>query len=247
MADKKPNSVLFSLKELRRIEDDRVEQEETSKKQQEESERMAKEQAEREAVEAEERKVQEEQDRIRAEQDEKERQQREGELRLQESERQARIQAEMELQRAREEAAIKAKALEKKVPWVPIGIAIAVLVAAIAGLGYYSFQQKEQEKIMQAELAKKRAEHEKFRAEMDEKERLHQELEEKLAQQKRDLEDKLSAAKDDAEKDLLRKQLAEQRDKAASLRSSRARQRAAAKKRAKKLSIGDTSDPIHGL
>ena len=61
------------------------------------------------------------------------------------------------------------------------------------------------------------------------------------------LETKLTAAKDDAEKDLLRKQLAAQRERETRLRSSRSRQKAAERRRAKNLRIGDTSDPIHGL
>ena len=76
---------------------------------------------------------------------------------------------------------------------------------------------------------------------------LEQRQQETLAKQKRDLETKLTAAKGDAEKNLLRKQLAAQRDKETRLRSSRARQKAKERKRAKNLRIGDTSDPIHGL
>ena len=45
MAERRPNSVLFSLKELRRIEDDRVKQEETDEQKRKDAEVRAKEDA----------------------------------------------------------------------------------------------------------------------------------------------------------------------------------------------------------
>ena len=128
-----------------------------------------------------------------------------------------------------------------------VALLLIITLGSLGYLGYYSFQRKEQEKLMQAELAQKRQEHEKFRAEMAERERLYHEQQETLAREKRELESKVSAAKDDANKDLLRKQLARQREREAALANSRARQKAKSRKRAKKLRIGDTSNPIHGL
>jgi len=59
------NSVLFSLRELRRIEDDRVKKEQETARAKADAERQAREDAERRAREAEEQRVREEQERIR--------------------------------------------------------------------------------------------------------------------------------------------------------------------------------------
>lgn len=95
------NSVLVSLKELRRIEEKRVDQEEEGKRRAElerrkridEEQRMARELAERRKAEAEEQRRQEQQQR--------EREAREERLRLAEAERRARVEAEMALERER--------------------------------------------------------------------------------------------------------------------------------------------------
>ena len=74
MSSQRPseNSVLFSLRELRRIEDDRVKKEQETVRAKAEAERQAKEAAEQATREAEARRVHEEQDRIRREHEEHE-------------------------------------------------------------------------------------------------------------------------------------------------------------------------------
>jgi len=246
--ERKPNSVLFSLKELRRIEEDRVLSEEEQQKQKEEEEKRAKEEAERQAIEGKERARQEEQERVRQEQEQVERKAREEQLRLQEAETRARIEAETDLQKARQEAELKAKALEKKVPWIPIGIAIVLLLAGLAGLGVYSMKQKEQrelalKKARVAELARQKA-----LKQWEEKERQMEEKQQRLNMQINDLDAKLSSAKNDAERDLLRKQLRDQQERARQLQNQRARQRTIRKRKAKKLKgFMGGSDPLQGL
>src|SRR6478609_1540571 len=91
MAERRENSVLFSLNELRNIESDRVRGEEEAEEARIEAERRAREDEIRRAKEAEEAKRRAEEDRIRRDIEEKERIVRENELRLKESERRARI------------------------------------------------------------------------------------------------------------------------------------------------------------
>src|SRR5205085_1495635 len=76
------NSVLFSLKELRQIEEERVKQEEDAERARLEAERRAKDEAERLARDEAERKVRDEQDRVSRAQAERERQIREEQMRL---------------------------------------------------------------------------------------------------------------------------------------------------------------------
>src|SRR5437016_8492169 len=104
MSDRRENSVLFSLRELRTIEDDRVQQEADAEKARIESERRAREDEIRRAKEAEESKVRAAEDKIRREQEERERVERERELRLKEPERRAQIEAASRLEQHRIEA-----------------------------------------------------------------------------------------------------------------------------------------------
>src|SRR6185369_16742017 len=71
MFEQRENSVLFSLKELRRIEDDRIRQEEADVQARVEAERHAREEAERRAREEVERRARDEADRVRKIEDDK--------------------------------------------------------------------------------------------------------------------------------------------------------------------------------
>src|SRR2546423_15047796 len=82
MPEQRENSVLFSLKELRRIEDDRIRQEETDARARVEAERKAREDAERKAREDVERRHREEEDRIRPGEPEKGGRERGGQMRV---------------------------------------------------------------------------------------------------------------------------------------------------------------------
>src|SRR6185312_8499915 len=133
MAERRENSVLFSLNELRNIESDRVKGEEDAERARIEAERRAREEEIRRAKEAEEAKRRAEEDRIKREADEKERVAREHDLRLKESERRAQIEAAARLEQARIEAEARARIEGKKFPTTQVvaGVVALVLVAGV--------------------------------------------------------------------------------------------------------------------
>jgi len=134
MLDSRDNSVLKSLKELRKQEEDRVNKERAEAEARAEGERRAKEAAERQAREAAERAKREEEDRVRRIEEEKLAREREERLRLEESERRARIEAEAQLQRERMQLEVQAKTAAKAKGLPPgIIVAIAAVVLVIAG------------------------------------------------------------------------------------------------------------------
>ena len=91
------NSVLFSLKELRRLEDERVKAEADARRAQAEAERRAKVEAEQRARDEETRRAREEEERRRRAESEREARQREDRLRVEEAERRARVEGELKL------------------------------------------------------------------------------------------------------------------------------------------------------
>jgi colicin import membrane protein len=144
MAERRENSVLFSLRELRQIEDDRVKQEEEEVRRREEAMRQARlaeerarleaeERVRREAEEAEIRRLQQEELRVREEQ-----------LRLEEAARRHQIdaQARLEEQRLRMEIDAKTQLAARRKPWGLISAA-AVLFVLVAGLGIFLYVQKQ--------------------------------------------------------------------------------------------------------
>jgi len=151
------NSVLFSLKELRNIEEDRVKQEEHARQAAIEAERRAKEEAIRRAKEEDEQRAIAERDRLARLEQEKERQMREERLRVEESERRARVEAAARLEEARIHAEVQAKAQMKKAPvGAIVGAVVAVVVLAGGALGYVlgvyvPAQREEQARIAAAE------------------------------------------------------------------------------------------------
>ena len=133
MLDSRDNSVLKSLKELRKQEDDRVKKEQAEVQARAEAERKAKADAERKAKEDVERAKREEEERVRKIEQEKLAREREEHLRLEEAERKARIDAEAQLQRERMhlEAQVKTATKAKGLPMgVIVGIAVARLMLA---------------------------------------------------------------------------------------------------------------------
>jgi colicin import membrane protein len=93
-SDRPENSVLLSLKELRRREDERVKAEADARRAQAEAERRAKVEAEQRARDEETRRAREEEERRHAE---REARQREDRLRVEEAERRARVEGELKL------------------------------------------------------------------------------------------------------------------------------------------------------
>ncbi len=144
MAERRENSVLFSLRELRKIEDDRVKQEQ--------DEVVRRDLEAKEKVAAEERRQRDEAARAareaeaaeRARQEEATRQAREEQLRLEVAERKHRVEAQMKLEEQRLKMEIEARAnvAAAKKPKGLI-IASAILVLIVAGLGVFLFMQKQ--------------------------------------------------------------------------------------------------------
>jgi hypothetical protein len=96
-SDRPDNSVLFSLQELRRLEDERVKAEADARRAQAEAERRATVEAEQRARDEETRRAREEEGRRRRAESERQAREREDRLRLEEAERRARVEGELKL------------------------------------------------------------------------------------------------------------------------------------------------------
>jgi hypothetical protein len=209
MSERRENSVLFSLKELRNIEDGRVKKEKEEAEARVASERAAKEAAERAVRDAEERKIREEQDRLRRIEEDKENREREEQMRLQEAERRARVEGEVRLQEERLRLEVQAKHQQKSPLKAILGVA-GVLVIVAGGLGYKMYTDH------QAEIAAAN----RRLADAEEAARAAKaELEAKLAANQKDMDDKLAKAQTEAEKAQIRAEAAQRR---ADLQSGRA-------------------------
>jgi hypothetical protein len=254
MLDSRDNSVLKSLKELRRQEEDRVKKERAEAEARSEAERRAKEEAERRAREATERAKREEAERLQRIEQEKLDREREERLRLEEAERRARIEAETQLQqeRMRLDAQVKSAAKGKGAPMgVIVGIVVAVL--AIAGGVIFKIKADHQKQLRAAQAAEEARgrEVEAAKLQLAEEQHRFEQLEAKFKRQ-------LAEAKSDAERAAIQKQLDEARATraahASSSRSSASREKAEKKEAApsapqqlikSKKSISD--DPLDGL
>src|SRR5215475_12807014 len=156
MAERRENSVLFSLRELRGIEEERVKGEEEAERARIEAERRAREEEIRRAKEAEEAKRRAEEERVRRDIEDKERVVREGELRLKESERRAQIEAAAKLEQARIEAEARARIEGKKFPTTQVVAGVIGLVLLAGGImAYLVYNHNEELARTQAELTRK--------------------------------------------------------------------------------------------
>lgn len=145
MAEKKESSVLFSLRELRQLEDDRVTKEQQDLSARLAAEKQAKLDAERRAREEEEAKLRAEQERVRAEQERREALEREERIRVQETERKAQVEAQMQLeqQRLHHEHEQKLAAAPKRSHKVLYAIVASMVVLVIVlGVVFYMNKQK---------------------------------------------------------------------------------------------------------
>jgi hypothetical protein len=189
MSERRENSVLFSLKELRNIEDGRVRKEKEEAEARVEAERAAKAAAERAVREAEERRIREEDERVRRIEEEKESRVREEQMRLGEAERRARVEGEMRLHEERMRLEVQIKHDKSPVKAI-LGVA-GVLVIIGAGLGYKMYS--DHEAAMAAANQKLAAAQEAAAAEK-------KELEARLAANQKDFDRQMASAKTDAEK-----------------------------------------------
>jgi len=194
MAERRENSVLFSLKELRRIEDDRLKKEQDETQARLEAERAAREAQERATREAEEQRRRDEEDRVRRIEEEREAKIREEQLRLQETERRARIEVEGRLQEERMRLEMQARVQSRSPIKAVIGVAgVLVLVAGI--LGYKMYAQHQQELATLAAQRDEAAREAKAR---------ELELQNKIAAIQKDTSEKLALAKTEEERQRIR-------------------------------------------
>jgi hypothetical protein len=200
MLDSRDNSVLKSLKELRKQEEDRVKKERAEAEARADAERRAKEETERKAKEATERAKREEEERLRRAEEEKESREREERIRIEESERRARIEAETKIQqeRMRLEAQVKSAVQAKKTPLGAI-IAIVAVVLMIAG-GIIFKIKADHEKQLAAQQADKEKAIELEKSRRAEQEKKFEVMEAMLKKQ-------IAEAKSDAERLAIQKQL----------------------------------------
>jgi len=142
MAEKRePNSVLFSLRELRQLEDERVTKEQQDLAARLAAEKAAKEEAARRAREEDEARVRAEQDRVRAELDRRESAEREERIRIAESERRAQVEAQMQLeqQRLHLDHQVKLASAAPKSHKLLYGI-VAGMAVLVIGLGVFYYR-----------------------------------------------------------------------------------------------------------
>ena len=224
MSERRENSVLFSLKELRRIEDDRVKREEDEAKARAESERAAKEAAVRRAREEEEQRRRDEEERVRRVEMEKEARSREEQMRLQEAERRHRVEGELRLQEERMRLEMQSRKSSSPIKAVVTVAAVLVVIAGVLGWRMYSQHQ--------TELAMRDAE----RSRMEADARAAQiEFEKKMVAIQHEMDVKLKAAATDAERARIRDEMA--------ARQESARQEAARKSHKAGGKAGETAGP----
>ena len=133
----KPNSVLFSLKELRSVEHQRVQQEKEQQRREDEQRRQAAEEVKQQEKQQVRRREEQKRQAQQQQQQRNERQQQQDRLRLDEAERRARVEAEMQLQleRQRQEVALRAKH-GRRAGWIPSALAVVALGALAGYLGH---------------------------------------------------------------------------------------------------------------
>jgi hypothetical protein len=193
------NSVLFSLKELQRLEDERVRKEDDEKKARVDAERRAREDAERQAREAVDRKRREEEDRVRRIEEERLNREREEQLRLVEAERRARVDGEMRLAEERMRLEVQAKK-QAKSPIGPI-IGVAVVLLVVGGGVIWKLKSDADADRVRVTLEAQRA--------ADEAKRREEELQRKFTAQMGQLQGQLAQAKDEETKARIRAQIEE--------------------------------------
>jgi len=197
MSSQRPseNSVLFSLRELRRIEDDRVKKEQETARAKADAERQAREDAERRAREAEEQRVREEQERIRLAREAEDQRQRDDQMRLQEAERRARVDVEMRINEERMRLEIQHRKKHSPIKAI-LGVS-GVIVLIAGGLGYKMYSDHQKELMVARE--------EKARVEMEAKKK-QAEIEARYAAIEKDFQDKLARAQTKEDRALLERE-----------------------------------------
>jgi hypothetical protein len=158
-SDPRENSVLFSLKELRRLEDERVKAEADARRVEEQAERRAKAEAEQRTREEEARRVREEEERRQRVESEREARQREDRLRLEEAERRARVEGELKLREQQSFEKQRRRHLQERrfgrSAWVAAAAGATLVLALAGGLAAWtSRQHMAEKKALELELAR---------------------------------------------------------------------------------------------
>jgi hypothetical protein len=242
------NSLFLSLREVQGLVEDRVREDEEEKRRVAEAEVRAREDAIRRVQEEEEAKIRAEQDREQAERDRIEKQRREEQLRLEESERRARIEAQARL----EEARIKAEAdaiANKPFPWKTVAVVTVILLAVSSGIISLVVQYNRQAKAEELARAQKRLDDEKAQAEAERKKAEAESA--ALTQKLSELEGKFKAAKNAEEQRRIAAEMKDAASRAAAARSAAASAAKTAKDKAQRAKLDkclkDPNDPLCGL
>jgi len=149
-SDRAESSVLVSLKELRRIEDERVKAEADARTAQAEAQRRAKAEAEQRARDEETRRVREEEERRQRAESERAARQREDRLRLEEAERRARVDGELKLREQQLVEKQRQRHLQGhrfgRSAWMAAAAGATLFLAAGGGLATWASRQHQVEK-----------------------------------------------------------------------------------------------------
>ena len=225
--EKRENSVLFSLRELRGIEESRVQEEESAAKEAEQSRGRARLEAERRIKDEEAAKVRAAEEAARHEREMQEMRLREEQMRIQEAEARARAehQAQLESHRMHQELEIRRVEASKKRPtWLVITVGLAVVAAAVMVFWAISSRDaadKADRDARAAQIEKEKAEDAKKKAE-----EAQRALEVEVEGFRTRLAD-LGKQMDDANRDLLAANSQADRDKIAARQGEIRRQQAA--------------------
>jgi hypothetical protein len=249
MSENRENSVLFSLRELRTIEEERIQEEKDAHKRAEEEKIRQQMEAERRAQQEAEAKRQAQEDAERREREERERLAREERMRVEAEAERARVeaQARLEQERLQKEMEIRAIEASKKFPTFLV-VTSLILVVLMAGFGYWAWTTGEEadakERRAKAALAAYQEEVKKAQKDIDEAIAEKEEAYKALLNNK-DLEDKerLQAILEQKEKDLKAKRAALK-----ALREREAKKEHIRREKAKRVNVKcDPSDPLCGL
>jgi len=234
MAEKRENSVLFSLRELRQIEESRVQEEEHAVRSADEQRARAKADAERRARDEEEAKLRAERDHQRAMEEARVAAEREARMRVESAEatERARQQAALEQQRLQHEMELRRAEVAKKRPtWMLVVTGIAI-VAAI-GLVFFAIERKkaqekadEENRIAQIEKDKAEQRMKELNAQVEKFQRDLDEMDSKVTKAVADV----AAAKDASDIKLAQNRLMELQREQAEMKQRVAAAKAAAEK-----------------
>ena len=150
---------MFSLKELRRLEDERVSAEADARRVQAEAERRARAEAEQRSRDEETRRVREEEERRQRVESEREARQREDRLRLEEAERRARVEGELKLREQQLLEQQRQRHLQEprfgRSAWMAAAVGATLFLALGGGLAaWMSRQHQAEKKALERELAR---------------------------------------------------------------------------------------------